>query len=124
MRELFLEFAPGEHRVGFRILARQMVRFPDSPFLTDSRPRFLMDIAHLCRMANQISQFYRTLPDRNEALLSTATHLRRFWDPRMRRQLLEHIDERGGAGLDQMVLDAVAAHRASLSPPPVGSSAQ
>jgi formate dehydrogenase subunit delta len=82
-----------------------------------------MDIHHLCRMANQIGQFYRSLPDRNEALLSTATHLRRFWDPRMRRQLLAHIDEQAGAGLDQMVLDAVATHRESLSPPQVGSSA-
>ena len=70
-------------------------------------------------MANQIGQFYRSLPDRNEALLNTATHLRRFWDPRMRRELLTHIDEQGGAGLEPFVIDAVSANRSLLEPPPV-----
>ncbi len=77
-----------------------------------------MDIHHLCRMANQIGQFYRSLPNRPEALTSTATHLRRFWDPRMRRELLAHVDEQGGAGLEDFVMDAITANRAMLEPPP------
>jgi formate dehydrogenase subunit delta len=81
-----------------------------------------VDIKHLCQMANQIGQFYRSLPDRNESLLSTATHLRRFWDPRMRREMLEHLDEQGGAGLEPFVVDAIRTHRAMLQPP-VGSGA-
>jgi hypothetical protein len=36
----------------------------------------------------------------------------------MRRALLEHIDQHAGEGLDPLVLDAVAAHRAELTPPP------
>jgi formate dehydrogenase subunit delta len=77
-----------------------------------------MDIHHLCRMANQIGQFYRSLPDRAEALTSTATHMRRFWDPRMRRELLQHIDETDGAGLDEFVLEAIRINRALFEPPP------
>lgn len=81
----------------------------------------IMDIQHLCRMANQIGDFYRALPDRNEGMLNTVTHLRRFWDPRMRRQLLQHIDEQGGVGLDEMLLEAVRANREMLEPPKVHS---
>jgi formate dehydrogenase subunit delta len=62
-------------------------------------------------MANQIAQFYHSLPDQAEARLSAATHLRRFWDPRMRRQLLSHVDEDGGVGLDEFALNAVMEHR-------------
>ena len=73
-----------------------------------------MDIHHLCRMANQIGQFYRSLPNRPEALTSTATHLRRFWDPRMRRELLAYLDEQGGDGLEAFVLEAIRANREML----------
>jgi formate dehydrogenase subunit delta len=76
-----------------------------------------MDTTPLCRMANQIGQFYRALPDRDEALLNTATHLRRFWDPRMRRDLLTYLDEEGGTGLEAFVIEAVRANRAMLEPP-------
>jgi formate dehydrogenase subunit delta len=80
-----------------------------------------MDIHHLCRMANQIGQFYRASPDRNEALLNTASHLRRFWDPRMRRELLAHLDEQEGAGLEPFVIEAVKANRQMLEPPQVAA---
>jgi len=69
-------------------------------------------------MANQIGQFYRSLPNRAEALTSTATHLRRFWDPRMRRELLAHVDENGGTGLEEFVMEAIRSNRAMLEPPP------
>ena len=35
-----------------------------------------------------------------------ADHLRKFWDPRMRREIIAHV-ERGGAGLDPAALKAV-----------------
>ena len=69
-------------------------------------------------MANQIGQFYRSLPNRPEALKSTATHMRRFWDPRMRRELLAHIDATGGSGIEEFVMEAITANRAMLEPPP------
>jgi formate dehydrogenase subunit delta len=38
-------------------------------------------------------------------------HIRRFWEPRMRRQLLAHIDERHGDGIDAVVMTALQRHR-------------
>lgn len=74
-------------------------------------------IEELIRMANQIGQFHQSFPDRAEGLNGTAMHIRRFWDPRMRRALLAHIDETGGAGLDEMALEAIQAYRNELRPP-------
>ena len=68
-----------------------------------------MDIHHLVEMANQIGQFHRSFPNHAEALKGTAMHIRRSWDPRMRRALLDHIAA-GGAGLEPIVLEAVAAY--------------
>lgn len=55
-------------------------------------------------MANQIATFFNSQPkgDRAEQV---AGHLNDFWDPRMRRQLLDHVAQ-GGEGLDPVVIDA------------------
>ena len=66
-------------------------------------------------MANQIGHYYRSLPNRAEALTSTATHLRRFWEPRMRKPLLEHFDG-GGVGLEAFTVEAIREHRGMLEP--------
>lgn len=76
-----------------------------------------MDIHHLVEMANQIGQFHRSFPDHAEAVRGTAMHIRRSWDPRMRRALLAHLDSTGGEGLEPIVLEAIAAFRAELTPP-------
>jgi formate dehydrogenase subunit delta len=75
-----------------------------------------MDPHHLVEMANEIGHFHEAFADRAEGLSGVAMHLRRFWDPRMRRALLAHIDEHGGAGLDPFVAEAIAGHRAELIP--------
>jgi len=75
-----------------------------------------VDTHHLVDMANQIGQFHRSFPDHAEALRGTAMHIRRSWDPRMRRALLAHIDTTGGEGLEPIVLEAIAAHRTELTP--------
>ncbi len=67
-----------------------------------------MDIHHLVTMANQIADFFRTSnPDCAEAVAATAQHLRGFWDPRMRREIIAHLANEGGAGLDEIARDAV-----------------
>ncbi|MFN8651346.1 MAG: formate dehydrogenase subunit delta [Gemmatimonadales bacterium] len=81
-----------------------------------------MDIHHLVEMANQIGQFHRSFPNHAEALKGTAMHIRRSWDPRMRRALLDHIAA-GGAGLEPIVLEAVAAYVTELTPTEKASSA-
>jgi formate dehydrogenase subunit delta len=83
-----------------------------------------MDAHHLAEMANQIGQFYVAEPDRKQALLDTATHIRRFWDPRMRRTLLAHLDAPDAAGLDAFVAEAIRTHRAILEPGPPAKAAK
>ena len=54
-------------------------------------------------MANQIATFFNTQP--GDAPESIASHLSDFWEPRMRRQLLDYIDS-GGDGLSPSVQKA------------------
>ena len=68
----------------------------------------------LIRMANQIGSFFEAMPDRTEALEGIAQHIRKFWEPRMRRELLAHVDGGGSAGLSEMVAEAIARHRGEL----------
>jgi len=75
-----------------------------------------MNQLHLATMANQIGAFFQSYPDQDEARGEIATHIQRFWAPRMRSQLLEHVLLTGGAGLDPLVLEAVEQHRARLLP--------
>jgi len=58
-------------------------------------------------MANDIGSFFNGEPDKNAAASSVATHLKRYWDPRMRRQIIQHYKE-GGAGLDPIVRTAIS----------------
>ena len=75
-----------------------------------------MDITNLTHMANRIGQFFEAMPDQQEASKEIANHLHKFWEPRMRRALLDHLDATGGADLLPIVKNAVIAHRASLEP--------
>ena len=59
----------------------------------------------LVRMANQIADFFKVQAD-DQAVAGTADHIRKFWDPRMRAMMTEHL-VRGGAGLNPIALKAV-----------------
>ncbi|WP_420464815.1 formate dehydrogenase subunit delta [Panacagrimonas sp.] len=56
-----------------------------------------MKVDRLVTMANDIGQFFAGEPDPAEAVAGTLNHLRRFWDPRMRKQILEYALRDGGA---------------------------
>lgn len=73
-----------------------------------------MDAHKLVKMANEIASFFEGEPDRCLVLEGVAGHLKRFWDPRMRRELLRWQDEHGGEGLKDSVREALAAHREKL----------
>ncbi|MGD9943600.1 MAG: formate dehydrogenase subunit delta [Burkholderiaceae bacterium] len=75
-----------------------------------------MDTDNLIRMANRIGEFFSAMPDHAEALDGIAGHIQRFWEPRMRRALLSHLESTGGEGLSPIVLEAVRRHQASLTP--------
>lgn len=62
--------------------------------------------AKLIYMANQIATFFKTQPA-GEAVEGVATHINKFWEPRMRRQLFAIIDH-GDSGLSPLVLEAAA----------------
>ena len=70
----------------------------------------------LVRMANQIGTFFEAMPERGAALEGIAGHIKRFWDPRMRRELLAHIDNGGGSELSNVVAEALRRHRRLLEP--------
>lgn len=55
--------------------------------------------------ANEIARFWEPYPH-EEAVAGVATHIRSFWEPRFRRQLVEYA-ETGGAGLHPLVVEAV-----------------
>jgi formate dehydrogenase subunit delta len=55
-------------------------------------------------MANQISDFFAAYPH-DTAVKETATHIRNFWEPRMRKQLFDHLAA-GGEGLKPIALEA------------------
>jgi formate dehydrogenase subunit delta len=61
----------------------------------------------LIYMANQIGTFFRS-QGHDKAVPGIAEHIRKFWDPRMRKGILAHLDA-GGAGLDPNVREAIAA---------------
>ncbi len=73
-----------------------------------------MDANHLIKMANQIGQFFESMPDREQAKADIASHLKKFWEPRMRKAILAAMDTAHAEGLDPIVREAISTHRATL----------
>ena len=73
-----------------------------------------MDIQQLIKMANNIASFFESEPDKSIGAKGVADHLKNFWDPRMRREILRYADEQGGTSLKGIVLDALRTHRQRL----------
>ena len=75
-----------------------------------------MDAAKLVTMANQIASFFATEPDREIAVAGTANHIRKFWEPRMRRSLFAALDASDDHGMHELVVAALKEHRDGLEP--------
>ncbi len=60
-----------------------------------------MQIEKLVHMANQIGKYFAAQGAEAE-IAGVADHLKKFWDPRMRAQIVEH-SAKGGDGLDPNV---------------------
>ena len=76
-----------------------------------------MKIEHLIEMANQIGEFFASMPDRDEALAGIADHIRRFWEPRMRRAILASLDDpAASATMSPIVREALVRARDALTP--------
>jgi formate dehydrogenase subunit delta len=59
----------------------------------------------LVYMANQIGKFFQS-QGHDKEVAGVADHIRKFWDPRMRKGIFAHLDA-GGAGLDPNVREAI-----------------
>ena len=66
-----------------------------------------MDIGRLVAMANDIAAFFDAEPDKAVAAEGVRFHLVRFWDPRMRREIIAHVHS-GGEGLTPTAKSAIA----------------
>jgi formate dehydrogenase subunit delta len=64
-----------------------------------------MSADKLVMMANQIGKFFAAQRHADPPAL-IADHIKKFWDPRMRKAILAHLAA-GGEGLDPPVLEAV-----------------
>ncbi len=65
----------------------------------------IMSPEKLVYMVNQIGKFFQHRPEQR-AIADTADHLKKFWDPRMRREIVNHLNE-GGEDLDPIPRKAV-----------------
>lgn len=66
-----------------------------------------MKLEKLITMANQIGAFFEAMPDREQAIADIASHLRRSWEPRMRKQILACLGTAGEEQLKPLVREAL-----------------
>ena len=68
----------------------------------------------LIEMANDIGNFFISEPNHDEAVAGIANHIQKFWDPRMRKQILQYVAE-GGEGLEPIVREALKQVKVSIA---------
>ena len=73
-----------------------------------------MGIERLIHMANQIGIFFETDPDRATGMAGVVNHLTHFWEPRMRKALIAHLDTQGKTDLSPFVSEALKVHRKQI----------
>jgi formate dehydrogenase subunit delta len=61
----------------------------------------------LIKMVNEIAAFFAGESGAEQAAQEVATHLKKYWEPRMRAQIVAHL-EKGGAGLSDTARGAVS----------------
>jgi formate dehydrogenase subunit delta len=74
-----------------------------------------MSIEHLVTMANQVGDFFKAEPDETQAQKDIAMHLKRFWARQMRNELVTHINQTSGEGLQPIVINAIQKDSTFLS---------
>jgi formate dehydrogenase subunit delta len=65
-----------------------------------------MNIERLVSMANDISRYFESEPDQALGVAGIADHLKRFWEPGMRKQIVAHLGG-GGEGLEPLAKKGV-----------------
>ena len=62
---------------------------------------------NLISMANQIGAFFKSYPDKEQATKDIAAHLKKFWPPIMRKEIIEYVNSSEENLLDDMVNEAI-----------------
>lgn len=81
---------------------------------------------HLVKMANDIGNFFRAEPQREDAIAGIANHIAQFWTKRMRAKLNSHLKQDGDSALDELPREAVrrlAVHEVAPQKEPAGGDA-
>jgi formate dehydrogenase subunit delta len=71
----------------------------------------------LAKMANDIANFFRSEPERKDAVAGIANHIAKFWTPRMRQKLFAYQQEHPGEGLDELSREAMQSLATDHKPP-------
>jgi formate dehydrogenase subunit delta len=74
----------------------------------------VLGLDRLITMANQIGDFFEPYPPERRAE-GIRNHLRTYWDPRMRADLLDYIDA-GGDGLKPFVVEGALLLKSGADP--------
>jgi formate dehydrogenase subunit delta len=64
-----------------------------------------METEYMVHTANQIALFFASYPH-DEAVAGVLDHFQKFWEPRMRKQIIDYVAQ-GGAGLHELAVEAV-----------------
>jgi len=64
-----------------------------------------MHAEHMVHNANQIALYFASYPH-DEAVAGVLDHLKKFWERRMKDQIIAYVAH-GGAGLHELVVEAV-----------------
>lgn len=73
-----------------------------------------MDINNLVSMLNQMGDFFESMPDRNQAKLDLITHVKKFWEPRMKNSIIKEVNK--DIGLSPFVKEALIENVDKIKP--------
>lgn len=73
-----------------------------------------MNVQNLVKMANQIGDFFHSAAKPGFVEGDIAGHIKRFWDPRMRKEIVAYVENEGGSGLKPEVLGAIKQNKDAL----------
>ncbi len=74
-----------------------------------------MNIERLASMVNDIARFFHAEPDHAVALDGISGHMRKFWEPRMRRQIIAYAKSGNHEELSELAHEGVM-RLASIDP--------
>jgi formate dehydrogenase subunit delta len=68
-----------------------------------------METKNLIRMANDIGNFFKSYPDKEQAKKDIVSHIQKFWAPNMRTMIKEYVTQTSekNSQLDQFVFSAI-----------------